>query len=83
MNKNFHMPKVAVKDFHEGQFQYLGRWVNKEFFRAFIYNDKGESKLANSYQEFESLTHSGIWYAEKPIASPERKHKYVTLSNSK
>jgi hypothetical protein len=84
MSKDPHMPKVATKDIHQGQFNYLGSWVDKEHFRAFVYNEKGEQKLAENYQEFESLTHSGLWYAEEPDlsipkASPERKQKYDTL----
>ena len=50
----------------QGQFQYLGRWVDKDQFRAYLYNDKDEQKLANSYQEFETLTTSGLWFDKKP-----------------
>ena len=73
---------LPMKDKHEGQFQYLGKWVNKENFRAFVYNLKGEQKLADSYKEFESLTNSGIWFSSKPDASPKRKHKDVIRSDS-
>lgn len=66
---------VDLKNRQEGQFQYLGRWVNKEHFRAFVYDEKGEQKLANSYKEFESLTSSGIWFESKPEASQKRKQK--------
>jgi len=69
---------------HEGQFNYLGRWVDKHTFRAFVYSDKGDEKLANSYQEFISLTTSGLWYASKPNAPKDRKPKHGTPSpNSK
>lgn len=50
---------------HDKQFEYLGRWVNKEHFRAFVYNRLGEQIVANSYNEFESLIASGLWYASK------------------
>lgn len=60
---------------HSGQFQYLGRWVDKSHFRAFVYDKSGNQKLANSYDEFESLTHSGIWFASKPEVSNGRKRK--------
>jgi len=76
---------IAIKNPHEGQFQYLGRWVNKEHFRAFVWNENGEQRLAESYKEFESLTASGVWFASKPVpvASKERKHKNgITSSNS-
>ena len=79
MNKS---TKVISINKHEGQFQYLGRWVNKEHFRAFVYNDKGEQKLADSYNEFESLTESGIWFASKPELSQKRKQKDVIRSDS-
>lgn len=68
---------VSIKDKNEGQFLYLGRWVNKEHFRAFIYNEKGEDQLANSYNEYESLTMSGLWFSSKPDASKKRKPKDV------
>jgi hypothetical protein len=60
---------------HEGQFEYLGKWVDKHSFRAFVYNEKGEEKLANSHKEFEDLTSSGIWYSSKDLASKGRKPK--------
>ena len=71
MNQSKKMPAN-----NEDQFEYLGRWANKAHFRAFVYNEKGEQKLANSYNEFELLTSSGIWFASKQIASQgKRKHK--------
>lgn len=73
---------IKIKEKNDGQFQYLDRWVNKEHFRAFVYNEKGEQKLANSYKEFESLTGSGIWFASKPDASQKRKQKDVIRSTS-
>ena len=48
----------------DSQVLYLGRWVSREHFRAFVYNSTGE-KLANSYQEFSDLISSGTWFAEK------------------
>ena len=71
-----------LADTHKGQFQYLGKWVDKENFRAFLYNEKGEQKLANSYKEYESLTASGLWFASKPNASKNRKQKNVICGNS-
>jgi hypothetical protein len=50
---------------HEGQILYLDRWVDKNMFRTFVYDQKGNQKLANSYEEFEALTHSGVWFATK------------------
>jgi len=63
---------------------YLGQWVDKKTFRAFVYDNQGNEKLADSYAEFESLTTSGIWYASKPDVSEKiRKPKDVALSDSK
>lgn len=42
---------------------YLGRIVNKEKFRAFIYGANGEKKLVKSWDEFESCMQSGLWFA--------------------
>jgi hypothetical protein len=53
----------------EHQFLYCGRWVEKDTFRAFVYNKEGK-KLAKSYPEFKSLICSGLWQ-EKPWVEPE------------
>lgn len=45
------------------QVLYLGRWVSREHFRAFVYNSTG-NKLAKSYHEFSEMISSGIWFAE-------------------
>ena len=74
--------KPVLKDIHDGQFQYLDRWVDKSTFRAFVYNKAGQEKLASSYDQFESLTASGLWFASKPDVSKERKPKNVLLANS-
>lgn len=52
------------------QFFYQGRWVNKQNFRAFVYNGESQ-KLANSYQEFNSLIDSGLWFASKDDVKPK------------
>jgi len=46
------------------QVMYLGRWVGKEHFRAFVYREN-EQKLAESYEEFESLLATGTWFDSK------------------
>jgi len=58
--------KKKISNPHEGQFLYKGKWVNKEHFRAFLYNEKHVQRLAKSYKEFESLLATGLWFAEKP-----------------
>ncbi len=60
-----------LKDIHQGQFQYLGRWVDKDTFRAYVYDKKENEKLANSYNEFEELISSGLWFAQKPVRKQE------------
>ncbi len=47
-----------------GQFLYLGRYVDKAHFRTFVFNESGQ-KLANSYEEFEKLISSGLWFISK------------------
>lgn len=55
-----------LKNNVEKQVMYLGRWVNREHFRAFVYRKSEgntiELKLAESYAEFESLIASGTWF---------------------
>jgi hypothetical protein len=53
------------------QVLYMGRWVDKKSFRAYVYNEKTE-KLANSYEEYEELVTSGLWFTEKPDASSKK-----------
>ncbi len=60
-----------LKDIHSGQFQYLGRWVDKSNFRVYVYDKKENEKLANSYNEFEELISSGLWFAQKPVRKQE------------
>lgn len=45
------------------QVNYLGRIVDKEHFRAFIYGTQGEQKLVESWDAFEAAMQSGIWFA--------------------
>ena len=58
----------------ENQVMYLGRWVNKNTFRAFVYSET-EEKLANSYDDFEKLIATGVWYPERPKVSSEKMRK--------
>ena len=71
-----------VLNLHEGQFEYLGRWVDKVGFRAFVYNSKEEQKLANSYEEFKALTGNGIWFSSQADALKKRKFKDVIASSN-
>lgn len=51
---------------------YNGRWVDKEFFRAFVYNTT-EQKLAQSYKEYEALIATGLWFDNKTMAAEAKK----------
>ena len=44
------------------QVWYLGRWVDREHFRVFVYKQGNEKKLANSYDEYEKLLATGLWF---------------------
>lgn len=48
---------------------YLGRMVDKKHFRAFVYNASGDSKLVESWDEFEETMAAGVWFATTEAAS--------------
>ncbi len=60
-------------DIMEEQVLYLGRWVSREHFKAFVYNSTGQH-LAKSYQEYSELISSGLWQAE-----PQKENNIVDL----
>jgi hypothetical protein len=41
---------------------YLGRIVDKEHFRAFIFNANGNKRLVKSWDEYESCMATGVWF---------------------
>ena len=43
------------------QVPYLDRWVDREHFSAFVYNEH-QQKLAKSYDEFKDLLATGLWF---------------------
>ncbi len=45
------------------QVLYNGRYFDRATFRTFVYNFEGR-KLAESYDEYEQLIASGLWYAD-------------------
>jgi hypothetical protein len=53
-----------LKDKVKEQVFYNNRFVDKDTFRAFVYN-KTEQKLAKSYDEFEQLIATGLWFITK------------------
>lgn len=63
---------------------YLGRWVSKDNFRVFVYDIKGNQKLANSYNDYQNLMANGLWFSSKEEAANQKGNKkYVALSDSK
>jgi hypothetical protein len=68
--------KKGEKDYVPEQVFYMGRWVNKDFFRAFIYDVNGAQKICNTYDDFELALGTGIWFesieaANKSIETPK------------
>lgn len=62
---------------------YLGRIVDKEKFRTFVYGAKGEKRLVESWDEYEAAMESGIWFATVPEAVVQPKQKPKPKSRSK
>lgn len=70
-------PIKQNKQQKEEQINFLGKWVSKEHFRTFVYNENGDAKLARNYQEYESLMSSGLWFDDKLECAPvKRKQKH-------
>lgn len=65
----------------EKQVLYLGRWVLRDHFCAFVYNSEGE-KLTKSYDEFSDAISSGHWFAEKKDV-PKESLKVVKIKSGK
>ncbi len=49
------------------QVEYLGKWLPKKYFRAWVYGVDSK-KLANSWDEFTALMKSGLWFATQEEA---------------
>jgi hypothetical protein len=69
------------------QVLYLGRFVSREHFCAFVYNSTGQ-RLVKSYDEFSSLISSGVWFAEQkdvPVANedPNNVDKVVRIKSKR
>lgn len=60
---------------------YMGRWVDREHFRAYVYNAT-DKKLANSWDEYKDLIATGLWFDEKPVVAEKTKRKLTDGSNS-
>ena len=62
------------------QVLYLGRWVSREHFKAFVYNSSGQ-KLMNNYEEFSEAISSGTWFAEQKDI-PKSNDKVVNMKGN-
>jgi hypothetical protein len=71
------MDKVKhQKDVPQGaQVLYLGRYVDKETFCAFVYGKLNHERLANSYAEYTALVSSGLWFSTKEEALSKKGKK--------
>lgn len=47
---------------------YMGNMVDKNSFRVFVYGVNGEKRLAESWEEYQDLICSGIWFTTKESA---------------
>ncbi len=64
------------------QVLYHKRWVSRDHFRVFVYNESGQ-KLANSYDEYNKLIESGLWFSTKnEIGTIKRSRKAKNGANS-
>lgn len=57
---------------------YLGRSVPRNGFRAYIFSNDGRQKIAESFDEFDLLTHSDEWFATKEEAEALKKPRKKT-----
>ncbi len=57
---------------------YNGQNINKSHFRVYVYNAKKESKLVNSWDEYELHMQTGLWFAEIPEVTATAVKETVT-----
>lgn len=81
------MNKIKTTDSKKNasdQVMYKGTWTDKKYFRAFLFNEKGETQLANSYDEYEKMIASGVWFTDEkiPASKDMRKQKDVIRAAS-
>lgn len=54
---------------------YNGRMVPKEGFRAYVFSFDGQKKIADSFEEFEELISSGVWFTHADKVPEIKKQK--------
>lgn len=62
---------------------YLGKIINTENFRAYIYNTEGSKKLIESWRDFENHMATGLWFPKKSEVLEMQKIKKKQESNPK
>lgn len=62
---------------------YLGRIVSKDNFRVYIYSSSGQSKLVNSWDEYECHMESGLWFAVMPELNENDNDSHTVLQDVK
>lgn len=66
--------KLNKESNDDSQFFYLGRWVDRKHFRAFVYQ-KNKRKLVESVQAFEEAIATGLWFDSIENIKEEVNHK--------
>lgn len=59
--------------------RYLDRIVSKENFRTFVYGKKGEKKLVKSWEEYNLVIQSGIWFSKIEDYQENKKVKQMEI----
>jgi ribosomal 30S subunit maturation factor RimM len=62
---------------------YNGQYINKAHFRVHVYGLNGESKLVNSFDEFERDITSGQWFESKESMEAVKSMKPAPRSRAK
>ena len=47
---------------------YMGKVVDKKTFRVFVYSPEGAQKLVESWESYQNLMASGLWFSTKEEA---------------
>ena len=56
------------------QVMYLGRWFDQDSFKVFVYSFT-EKRLARSWEKYQEMISSGLWFDEPPVADKPSKRK--------
>ena len=68
----------------DNEIVYNGQLIQRDQFRAFIYNKDGITrKLVENYDEFEAYLSSGLWFDCKPLNDKEKESKPMDVKKHK